>query len=180
MKKLAALLFLLVAAASPLYGQTVTQQLGVYANAVRGQLLGTATNDTATAGNIGEIVESTVLQGAAVSATTGVANNVTSIALTAGQWLVCGNISTVTGSGTVLAEVIGWISTVSATLPTRPNAGAFVEHTTTYAANASLTLPTGCRYYQLSGTTTVFLGFRTQFSVSTEAMFGYIFATRVR
>ncbi len=55
-----------------------------------GQIVGTATNDSPTAGNVGEYVTSTV--GAANAPTTGQYGDVTNIALTAGDWQVSGSV----------------------------------------------------------------------------------------
>src|SRR4029077_4886616 len=50
------------------------------------QLLGTATNDNATAGNVGEYIESVIPAGAAIAITSATNTNLTSISLTAGDW----------------------------------------------------------------------------------------------
>lgn len=67
---------------------TFLQTGGAAANPVwstRGQILGTNTNNNATAGNIGEEIISTIQQGSAV-VIGGTPTNVTSISLTAGDW----------------------------------------------------------------------------------------------
>lgn len=56
-----------------------------------GGIVGTATNDSATAGNIGEFKTTTVVAGSAIAgAGTGAFKDVTSVSLTAGDWIVSG------------------------------------------------------------------------------------------
>lgn len=142
---------------------------------------GTATNDDAVAGNIGEIIESTVLVGSAVSLTTATPADVTSISLTAGDWDVWGNIWYTPGATTSITIHQGAVNTTSATLPTAPGAGAnykVVEAAT--VPNAIFGEFVGQRRLSLSGTTTVYLVTQATFTVSTLAAYGYIGARRVR
>jgi hypothetical protein len=57
---------------------------------VAGQLLGTATNDNASAGNVGEIITASLSSAAAIALTSGTITNVTSITLSAGDWDITG------------------------------------------------------------------------------------------
>lgn len=131
-------------------------------------------------GLVGEIVESTIVSGSAVSLSNGVAANITSISLTAGEWDVWGSIAIAAASGTTVTQVAGWISTTSATLPTNPNLGAEVIITAPFSASGLQTLPVGSRHLTLAATTTVYLSVYTEFGVSTNAGFGYLGARRVR
>lgn len=79
-------------------------------------VLGTATNDSAGAGILGQIVSSSVAVGSAITATANTAVNVTSISLTAGDWDVSGNVL-FANLGTVPTTCQGAISTTSATFP---------------------------------------------------------------
>jgi hypothetical protein len=63
---------------------------GPGATAAAGQLPGTATNDSAAAGDVGEYVSSVIATGSATSFTTATAKNITSISPTAGDWDVQG------------------------------------------------------------------------------------------
>lgn len=67
---------------APVLSQQVATQYGVYANALRGQLLGTATNDDACAGCIGEVITNN----GTVSLTSTTAADATSVSLTPGDW----------------------------------------------------------------------------------------------
>src|SRR5712664_1249621 len=74
----------------------------VFAQPQGDQLLGTITNDAATAGNIGEYITS-VINSPGVTLSNNVASNVTSISLTAGDWDISGAVYfTLTGSSTAV------------------------------------------------------------------------------
>src|SRR4051812_46757624 len=75
---------------------------------------GTTTNDSATAGNIGELLSATSSQ--ALTNTTSV--NVTSVSLTAGDWELSGFIQFSGAGATVTTDVQGSLSTTTATLNT--------------------------------------------------------------
>ena len=144
-------------------------------------IVGTTTNNNANAGSVGEFVSSTVLVGSAVSLTTATATNVTSISLTAGDWDVWGSVWFNPGATTQSTTNVGWISTTSAALPTAPNGGAEYASTSAITVGAGIYgFPTGTIRFSLSGTTTIFLGAYSSFSVSTNAAFGFIGARRVR
>lgn len=144
-------------------------------------IVGTNTNDNAAAGSVGEFVSSTVLVGSAVSLTSGVTANVTSISLTAGDWDVEGNVAFASGGSTITNYEIGAISTTSATLPTAPyGGGGFTLSTPNYAGGGSNIIPTGRMRLSLASTTTVYLVTNASFGTSTLAAYGFIGARRVR
>lgn len=128
-----------------------------------------ATN--ATAGNLGEVITAT---GSAVAITTATQTNVTSISLTAGDWLVYGMVKSNPAAGTTVTEVAGGVSTTTATLPT------------IYAATGTggATIATGptvpCTRINVSGTTTVYLVARIAYAVSTCTVSGTISGVRIR
>jgi hypothetical protein len=155
-----------------------------------GQAPATQTNDSAAAGKVGEFITSNIVVGSAVALTTGTAANVTSVSLTAGDWDVCGEVDLSTAATTNVTGVSSAISSVSATLPTPPNAtapmggggmsfvrmGGFVPSTSTIG----FCLPTGTIRVSLSTTTTIFLIGFANFTVSTISAYGHIGARRVR
>lgn len=164
---------------------TVTKTSGVaftsYATAARGQLPGTTTNDNATAGNIGEYVSSSLAPGSAVSLTTNVTANITSISLTAGDWDVWGNVGFVAAGTTTANQYGAYISTTSATIPPEPNGGAFSVLQGTFSGGvAQQTIPAGYTRISLAATTTVYLEAYATFSVSTMSAYGFIGARRAR
>src|SRR5215469_14973398 len=79
-----------------------------------GQLPGTATNDNAAAGNVGEFVISTVARGSAVPLSTGTAANMTSVSLTAGDW-DCTALMLFANTAATLTNLQAGINTTSAT-----------------------------------------------------------------
>lgn len=79
------------------------------------QISGTGTNDNAFNGFVGEDISSVVLEGAGVALTTNVIRDITSIALTAGDWDIYANFGVVGATGTSLTFLNGWIGTSSAT-----------------------------------------------------------------
>lgn len=148
----------------------------------KGQYQGTATNDAATAGNIGEYVSSAVAFGAAVPLTSTVAANITSISLTAGDWDVSAGISFTGAVTTTVSALYGSIGTTSATLDIT-NADRFVAipqfgSTTFSFANPNFTLPQA--RLSLSSTTTVYLVAQTSHAISTASGYGKIWARRRR
>jgi hypothetical protein len=145
------------------------------------QLAGTTTNDSAAAGNVGELISSTVLQGAAVALTTGVAANITSISLTAGDWDVFFNAGFIPAAATTITLLFSSISTTSANLD-NTSSDRFFE--TIYAAFGpganTMSQTVGPRRMSLGGTTTVFAVAQANFAVSTLGGYGVLRARRVR
>jgi len=155
----------------------VTQSgIGMVASA--GQLLGTNTNNNATAGNVGEYVSSTVAGGSAVSLTTGVAANVTSISLTAGDWDISGIIM-YTGSASAFTNYNISISPTSATQGTLGDTRINVAFTgTTAASDTGLSIP--LVRVSLASTTTYYLVASAGYGAGTLSAYGRISARRRR
>jgi hypothetical protein len=144
-------------------------------------VLGTNTNDNAAAGFVGQYIESVVEGGSAVALTNGVAANVTSISLTAGDWDVFGNLAFVAAATTTITSMTGGGSTTSATVPStiaqKTNIAIFPNAGNTVTGN-----PSGTFHFRLSlgSTTTVFLVASAAFATSTLSAFGFIAARRRR
>jgi hypothetical protein len=145
-----------------------------------GQRPATATNDSASAGNVGEIITSTIVLGSAVSLTAGSPANVTSISLTAGDWDVSAGIGFIPATTTSVTQYIASCSASSATLDTVPgrffsfNLAAYVPG----ASQQNYAVPTS--RFSLNATTTVYLVAQSNFTVSTMGAFGIIRARRAR
>lgn len=141
---------------------------------------GTNTNNNASAGNIGEYIESVVLSGSAVSITSGTQTNITSISLTAGDWDVTGVVYHLPAGSTSYTRYTGGVSATSATLDTNP--GRFADTTTpavvTGGATLNAVIPN--TRYSLNSTTTIFLVALGSFTVSTSSAYGIIRARRIR
>lgn len=140
-------------------------------------LLGTTTIGDASAGYMGEEIQTLVASGSAVSLTTATAANVANVSLTAGDWDVEGNVNLALGSATVTAESAG-ISLTSATLPTDGSEVYSAVQLIVTSENDSITIPR--KRVNVSTTTTVYLVAKATFSAGTVAAFGAITARRVR
>lgn len=141
------------------------------------QIAGTATNDNASAGNIGELITSNIPQASAVSFSATTSTNITSISLTPGDWDVWGNINYVSLGGATPSQLYAWTSSTSATPP-----DASVYNSISYSLTTVAGTPTGLsapyRRYSLSSTTTIYLtGFITG---DTGTACGSIYARRAR
>lgn len=142
--------------------------------------IGTASNTARPAGSVGELIESEVLVGAAVSLTNNTAANVTSIALTAGNWLVWGNAAYLSGASTSITTFSSAVSLTSAAFETVPSSGSVqTQRSAAFVPGAATSVyPVGMRRLSLSGTTTVYLIGFSNFTVSTMSAYGYIGAIR--
>jgi len=148
--------------------------------AATGQIPGTTTNDSASSGNVGEYVSSSIPIGSAVSVTNNVAANVTSISLTAGDWDVWGQVNSNITASAQITLTESYVTTTSATRATPPNGGAYVFDQQAKTASTNVSYPVGMTRLSLSGTTTVYLGVFSLFNTSTNAYYGFIGARRVR
>ncbi len=144
-----------------------------------GQFPASATNDTATIGYIGEYKSATVTTGAAITLSTATATNVTSLALTAGNWLVTGNVGfLVTGTG--VNNIQAWTTTVSATAPTAPNSGAYTILVTGSNWGNGTLIPAGVNRIAVTTTTSIYLGAFAAFASGSASAYGFIEAWRPR
>jgi hypothetical protein len=142
-------------------------------------IIGTTTNDDASAGRVGEYVFSTIASGSAVPlAGAGTVVNVTSISLTAGDWHVFLAGYFVPAATTNVAFATVGIATVSATLDTTP--GRFDQIAPNNVPAVTFSLSLSPYRLSLSATTTVFFIARSSFTVSTNAVYGIIQARRIR
>ena len=149
-----------------------------------GGIIGTAAADNASAGNVGEVITSTIAVGSAVALSTGVAKTVTSITLTAGDWDVFGNVYFTLGGTTTASLAQAGINTSTNTFPAAPdNTLGFVGWQVT-AANAVTgsiqPLSIGTFRQSVSGSTTIFLVAFANFATSTCAAYGSVWARRRR
>lgn len=161
----------------------ITPELGVatadsiaFNDYTTGCVIGTATNNNAATGSVGEYVTSAVAAGSAVALTTATSANVTSISLTAGDWDVWGNVA-ITASGPNMGGGNGWISLVSATFP-----DTSLVSSLSITAGGVAVWRASVPYVRLSlsGTTTVYLSAQTTFAVGTAGASGGIHARRAR
>lgn len=153
---------------------------GTFSGLLQG--LGTATNNNATAGQIGEYITASVAVGSAVPLTTQVSANIASISLTAGDWDVSGVVCYNIGAGDTQASAFQKISTTSAD----PFTTIGLTDTSCWrgsivgAITQGLALPISTTRLSLAGTTTVFLVANAGHSGGTLSGYGQIAARRSR
>lgn len=147
------------------------------------EIIGTTTNNNASAGSVGEFVSSVIPFASASGIVTTTPTNVTTISLTAGDWNVWGNVGFTGNAATQLTFIAGWTSSTSAT---EPNAALYsnVAYSTAYAyipfGQGSINFVVPQRRFSLSGTTTIYLTVNAIFTVSTCSAYGAIYARRMR
>jgi hypothetical protein len=147
-----------------------------------GGIVGTATNNNAAAGYIGEFLSSVVLIGAAVPITTTTQTNITTLALTAGDWDVWGSLWTLPAAGTTTDTVAAAVSQTSATLPTTPAIGGANQQLRGLATAATqvVVIATGTTRISLAAPATIYLVGFISFAVSTMSAYGSLSARRAR
>lgn len=163
--------------------QTATPQL---INAIKfsttSGIIGTTTNDNAAAGSVGELISSVISAGSPTGISSLTDTNLTSISLTAGDWDVWGNVGFISAATTNVIYMQGWVSSTSATQPNAEFASRVVNPATglVYGASTAGIFTVPLLRFSLSGTTTIYLGVRCNFSVDTLSAFGGIYARRRR
>jgi hypothetical protein len=139
--------------------------------------VGTATNDSASAGYIGEVKSSAVVSASAVALTTNTQTNVTSISLTAGDWDVYGNVLYKVAATTRVDQIQGSLSNTSAILDATEKFSNYLAAGVPATSIGSTCPP---RRISIASTTTVYLVAYSTFTVSTNAAYGNIWARRAR
>lgn len=145
-------------------------------------ILGTNTNNSASAGYVGEYVTASRTFGSALTLTTATPANVTSISLTAGDWDVEGTSGIFGNSATAVNQFITSISTTSATHASieSPGSARVVFYSLTPFAYGAPTTALSRVRLSLSSTTTVYLVSEAFFAVNSCTAFGSLTARRVR
>ena len=161
-------------------------QVAYYASSTNAVSGGTLSNvkgvidaSSSASGYIGEYISSTIASGSAVSLATITSKNVTSIALTAGDWDVGGKIGFVSGTGTTFTVLSGDINTTSAAAFSADSA-ICLEFAGTLTNSAGTTLALDTRRININAGATYYLNAYAAFGVSTLKAYGIIWARRVR
>jgi len=142
---------------------------------------GTATNDSATAGYVGEYMSSTVSSGSAISLTDDTSVNVTSITLTPGDWDVSANGFLLGNAATNLFDARFSLSTTTNTLDSSlDRLSWYVQNTTIFGNGADVSVPIPPARFSVAVDTTVYLVARGNFATNTMSAYGMIRARRVR
>jgi hypothetical protein len=148
-------------------------------SAAVGQLPGTATNDNASAGNIGELITDSLAAASRISVTSGTAINLRTISLTAGDWDVWCDAYFRPGGTTTINALVSSVTSSTATWDGTPGAYGELSYNGVAPANDIL-VKSGPRPVQLASTTTYYCTVYAQFAVSTMQAFGIINARRRR
>lgn len=143
--------------------------------------VGITNGSNAAAGAIGEYKSADVPIGTPVALTTGTAANITSVPLTAGDWLCSGTVGFLQTATTSLTSINAGMNTTSATLPSTEQGGY---------ASLNLGFATGSPYanvmtigqwrYNVTSATTVYLVAKAFFTGSTESAYGFLGCYRFR
>lgn len=146
------------------------------------EVFGTATNDNACTGCVGEYQTAVLAAISATSLVTGVSKTVVSFTLTPGDWDVWGAVGFIPTATTSITLQIAGISLTDNTLPAQDDGtrsdvsnAAFVPGT-----NLGDRLPVATRRVSVSVNTPVYLIATGVFTVSTLTAYGRIQARRVR
>jgi hypothetical protein len=160
--------------ASPTFTGTVTIPTG--ASITKPNIVGTATNDSAAAGNVGEYLTNTT---SGTSMTTNVAMNSTSLAsVAAGDYDVqCVNTYVMAGTTTATSVGLG-VSTTSATFGATGSVISTVASISAGQGNPIIASPVV--RVSLAAPTTIYCVANATFAVSTMTATGFIRARRVR
>jgi hypothetical protein len=146
-----------------------------------GGLIGTTAADSASAGTVGEYIESVIASGSATSLTTSTSKSITSITLTAGDWDVTGSVSFVGTSTTSYTFIQSSLSTTNNTNDITNGRAATQDISAVVpGAGTDYILPIQTCRFNVSGSTTVYLIGTATFTASTCTAYGMIRARRIR
>jgi hypothetical protein len=160
----------------------------IYGMAINGGgVVGTTTNSDATAGNVGEYKTTTVAAaGAIAAAATGVSKNVTSVSLTAGDWIVEGTCNIVMTGVTMSVNQCG-LGTTTDTLAGQAGGSGIgtdplriVTSTNGVTLTGTTNTSTPTTRVSVAATTTIFLVANIAYSAGSATQYGTIKAWRIR
>lgn len=143
---------------------------------------GTNTNDSATAGYVGQTLSASLASGSAVSLVNDTGKTVTSISVTAGDWSCSGQVDF---QGAASTTVNYQLASLSETTNTRDSTVGFSTNLTlqgaaVFAVSAFTSIQTGPVRKSFASTTTLYLIGQSNFGVSTTTAYGLISCLRVR
>lgn len=145
-------------------------------------ITGVTDGSNAASGVVGEYISASILIGSAVSLTSTICSNVTSISLTAGDWDITGTVYFDPSPGTISNYQIGGISQTSATFETpatNNNNAANGSITSTLPTDYACNLCIGNYSANLTTTKTIYLIAQSSFTGGMGA-YGFIAARRAR
>lgn len=136
----------------------------------------------ATVGDVGQNLSSVITGGSAVSLSNATAKNLTSINLTAGDWLVWGNITFLPNTSASVNTIYAWLASTNSLALPDDSVLSGNSYGTTPIVSSGGDMGVTCIPFRISvsTTTTVYINADSVFSVSTMTMCGGIYATRMR
>jgi hypothetical protein len=161
----------------PLSGGTLT---GALTPAQPAGIVGTTTNNNASAGSVGEVISSDIPSASGITLTSSVSIDVTIVSLTPGAWQCSGNIQALPNSSTTIHELSGFITTLASGFPPSEIAGTFDVFPDGGVAGNNPGSPVGIVILNLAATTTVHLRVYANFVTSTLKAYGLLQCVRFR
>lgn len=170
-------------AANVVFNSVINSNIAFASTSTQG-IVGTTTNNNAASGNVGEYISSSVVQGSALTITSGQFIDVTSISLTAGDWDVTGivgmtNFGSVTTNSNSLFE--GGISTTTGNSGTGlvlGDSAVIIQPAGLNVSNSDITGVIPAVRMSFAGTGSVYL--KATANVANAKAYGRISARRVR
>jgi len=145
-----------------------------------GQTPGTATNDNAAAGNIGEVATTNVPLGSAVQITTNSSQQLASLSLTAGDWDCRSTMSEAISNTTTVTQLSATVGTNNSVLGTQGTDGVNTVIPASAIGGRGVDLKLGPVRQSLASTTTIYLVGGATFATSQLWGFGSITCRRAR
>lgn len=144
-------------------------------------IVGTTTSDSAATGFVGEYVQSAIESGSTVALSNGVATNLTSIQLTAGDWDVNGVAYLVPNAVSGVTQGLLSISNTAGTLDVLAgNIFAITLQSGGLTGGTGFSMALTRVRKSLNATTTVHFVVQSSFTISSNSTYGRITARRVR
>lgn len=171
-------LLLMLSLVTSAYADGINIPPSAVGTSLPGQVQGTATNDNASTGKVGEYVTAQLLRASATTLVSSTSKTITSISLTAGDWDVTGNIGILVGATTVTTQLLGSLSLTNNAFS---SFDAPVTSFPTIPANSTdLIMPIFPFRVSIASTTTVYLIGNVAFTSTAPTAYGTIQARRVR
>lgn len=146
-----------------------------------GQIPGVSSNTGANVGSVGEIQTISVAFGSPISLTTSTAKTITSVSLTAGDWMIYSSSCLTGGATTVLSY---WLTGISTSTDTAASVDIYPGYIypASYVpfATSRFCMPVTTSHVLINSTTSYFLTAFANFTTSTLSAYGTITAVRIR
>ena len=145
-----------------------------------GQNPGTATNDNASAGNVGEVISSITTLGSAVQLTTNSAAQLATVSLTPGDWDCRATMSEAVSAATTVQQVSAGVSQTNSLIGTQGTDGVTLVEPASAISTHGNDLKMGPVRESLAGITSIYLVGSGTFSTSQLWAYGSLTCRRAR